>query len=128
MEIISALGVIATAIIGVALLAMLIATFFMWIGAKIAGVKNATFGKSFIAAIGSAFLTWVLSLALSFFPPVGPPIGFLIGLILVVFIIKGAYDTTFGKALLVSAFHLLAEIAAIVIGLLTFAGALIQFI
>jgi hypothetical protein len=128
MEIISTLGVIATAIIGIALLAMLIASFFMWVGAKIAGVKNATFGKSFIAAIGSAFLTWILSLSLSFFPPVGPPIGFLIGLFLVVFIIKGAYNTTFGKALLVWVFHLLAEIVAIVIGILTFGSVLIQFV
>ena len=128
MEPLSAIGVIATAIVGVAVLALLIATFFMWLGAKMAGVKNATFGRSFIAALGSAFITWFLSLALSFFPPVGPPIGFFVGLILVVFVIKGAYDTNFGKALLVWIFHLLAEIAAIVIGLLTFAGVLMQFV
>ena len=117
---------VSTAVLGVAILAMLIATFFMWIGAKMAGVKKATFGRSFIAALGSAFLTWLLSLSLSFFPPFGPPIGFVIGLILVIFIIMGAYDTTFGKALLVWLFHLLAEIAAIVIGILTFAGVLVQ--
>ncbi len=113
---------------GVAVLAMFIATFFMWLGAKMAGVQKATFGRSFIAAMGSAFLTWILSLSLSFFPPIGPPIGFLIGLILVIFVIMGAYDTHFGKALLVWLFHLLAEIAAIVIGILTFAGILVQFI
>jgi len=93
-----------------------------------AGVKKATFGRSFVAALGSAFVTWVLSLSLSFFPPFGPPIGFFIGLILVLFIIMGAYDTTFGKALLVWLFHLLAEIAAIVIGVLTFAGVLVQLV
>ncbi len=107
---------------------MLIATFFMWLGAKMAGVEKATFWRSFIAAMGSAFLTWILSLSLSFFPPIGPPIGFLIGLVLVIFVIKGAYDTNFGKALLVWLFHLLAEIAAIVIGVLTFAGVLVQFV
>lgn len=128
MDIISTFTAISTAVLGIAVLAMLIATFFMWIGAKMAGVEKATFGRSFIAALGSAFLTWILSLALSFFPPVGPPIGFLIGLILVIFVIKGAYDTNFGKALLVWVFHLLAEIAAIIIGILTFAGALIQFV
>jgi len=128
MDMISTLVAISTAVLGVAVLAMLIATFFMWIGAKMAGVEKATFGRSFIAALGSAFLTWILSFSLSFFPPVGPPIGFLIGLILVIFVIKGAYDTNFGKALLVWVFHLLAEIAAIIIGILTFAGALIQFV
>jgi hypothetical protein len=128
MEMLSTIGVVATAILGIAVLALLIATFFMWIGAKMAGVKKATFGRSFIAALASAFLTWFLSLALSFFPPIGPPIGFLIGLVLVVFVIKGAYDTNFGKALLVWVFHLLAEIAAIIIGLLTFAGVLMQFV
>ncbi|RTZ93681.1 MAG: hypothetical protein DSY91_01655 [Deltaproteobacteria bacterium] len=128
MEPLSALAVIATAILGIAVLAMLIATLFMWIGAKLAGVEKATFGRSFIAAIGSAFLTWILSLIFSLFPPVGLPVGFVIGLILVIFVIMGAYDTSFGKALLVWLFHLLAEIAAIIIGVLTFAGILIQFV
>lgn len=108
---------------------MLIATLFMWLGAKMAGVKKATFGRSFIAAVGSAFLTWILSLlSLSFFPLVGPPIGFIIGLVLVIFVVMGAYDTTFGKALLVWLFHLLAEIAAIAIGAFTFAGVLMRFV
>ena len=113
-----------TAILGVAALAMIIATFFMWLAAKMAGVEKATFGRSFIAAIASAFLTWLFSLTFSFFPPFGFPIGFFIGLILVIFVIMGAYNTSFGKALLVWLFHLLAEIAAIVIGILTFAGVL----
>ncbi len=128
MELAATLGVIVSAIVGVACLALLIATFFMWLGAKIVGVEKATFLRSFLAAFGSAFLTWFLSLVLVFLPPGGPVIGFFVGLVLVVFVIKGAYDTDFGKALLVWIFHLLAEIAAIVIGFLTFAGVLMRLV
>jgi len=65
------LGAIVGAIIGIAALAMVIASFFMWVGAKLAGVENATFGRSIVAAIGAAFITWVISLVFSIIPVIG---------------------------------------------------------
>lgn len=112
-------------ITGIAFLAVLIASFFLWIGAKIAGVKEATFGKSILAAIGAEFVIWIISLVLSIIPVIGTVIGFIVGLILAIFVIKGIYDTSFGKALAAWIFGAIAQVVAIGIGAATFARALL---
>lgn len=119
------LGIIA----GIAGVAMLFSIFFMWLGAKMILVENATFGRSFLAAIGSVFFTWVASIILAIILPiVGMKLGFLLGLILTIFFIQRIYKTTFGKACLVWVFHILAEAVAILLAILTFAGAFIAVV
>jgi len=121
MEIIAAL---AASLIGIAIIAAVIAGFFMLIGAKIACVENATLGKSIIAAIASSFITWIVALVFSIVPLIGTIVGFIVGLFLALLAIKGVYNTSFAKALLVWIFNILAQVAAIIIGFLFFAGAI----
>lgn len=117
------IGAILGAVVGMFIIATIIAAFLMWLGAKLAKIENATFGKAILAALVAAAITWVLSLLFSFIPVVGTMLGLIIGLILTIFAIKAIFSTTFGKAALVWVFHIIAEIIAIIIGLVTFAGA-----
>lgn len=119
------IGAMLGTIIGMMIIATIIAAFFMWVGAKMAGVRNATFFKSIIAALGSAFITWFISLVFSVVPVFGTILGFIIGLFFAILVIKASYSTTIGKALLVWIFHIIAEIIAIIIGVMTFAGGLL---
>lgn len=119
------IGSIFLVVLGVFAIAALISTFFIWLGAKIAGIKDAGFGNSLLAAIGAAFVTWLISLIFAAATGIWAIVGFVIGLILSIFVIQGAYKTTFGKALLAWIFHVLAEIIAILIATATFAGVLL---
>jgi hypothetical protein len=117
------------AVIGVLLglfaLGAVLAGFFIWIGAKMAGVENAGFGKSIIAALGSSFIAWFMATILSIVPVIGTFLGLVLGLLFSIFVIKGVFSTSFGKAFLVWIFHVIAQILAVVIGVMTFAGVLI---
>lgn len=110
------------------LIAVLVGTFFMWIGAKLAGVKKAGFGNSFLAALGSALVTWLISALFAGVAGIGAIIGFFIGLLLSLLVIKAVYKIDWGKAFLVWVCHLLAEGLTIFIGVVTFASALLTLI
>ena len=107
-------------LIGVAVLAAFIAGFFIWVGAKLAGINNTTIGKSVLAAIACSLSLWFLT-GVFFFLPV---IGFFIGQFICLWIIKNIFDTTFGKALLAWIFHFAAQVIAIIIAVATFATGL----
>jgi hypothetical protein len=106
-----------------ALIAIFLASFFMWIGAKIARVGNATFGRSIVAAVGSGFITWLVSIVFDYIPETPFIIGFIVGLFLTIIIIKAAYSTSFGKALLVWIFGVIAEIIALLLALIVISAA-----
>jgi len=115
-------------LLGVVVLAALLAGLFMWIGAKLARVPGATFGKAILAGIASAFASWLMTAVFSVVPVIGTLVGFLAGLLLSAFVIQAVFDTSLEKALLVWVFHLLAEILVIVIALATFAGGLLSYL
>lgn len=77
---------------------ILIGAFFLWLGAKIAGIENNTFGKAIGAFVLSMIVVYVISLIFSFIPLIGTILGFIIGLILSILIVKGIYKTSSGKA------------------------------
>jgi hypothetical protein len=106
-----------------AIIAIFIASFFMWLGAKIARVENSTFGRSIVAAVASGFITWLLSIIFIQIPSMSNITGFIIGLILTIIVIKAAYGTSFGKALLVWIFQIISEVIALVIGIIVFSSA-----
>jgi hypothetical protein len=118
------IGAILGAVVGIFIITTIIAAFFMWIGAKLAKVEKATFGKAILAALAAAAITWVLFLLFNFIPVVGPMLGLIIGLILTIFAIKAIFSTTFGKAALVWLFNIIAVIIAGAIGAATFGAAL----
>ncbi len=108
------------AVIIVAIIAAVVGGFFMWVGAHLAGVRRATFGKSIAAAVLAALVTWVITGIFSFLPVHGNIIGFLIGVIFSVYVIRGVYSVRVGKALLVWIFYIIAQFVAIlVVGLVS---------
>ena len=103
-----------------ALIAVLVASFFMWLGAKIAGVERSTYGRSMVAAIAAAFVTWLVSWVGTQIPSMPRVIGFVVGLVLTLIVIQAAYSTRFGKALLVWIFNVIAQVIAGVLAFVLF--------
>jgi len=117
-------GVLFLLVVGVVVVATAVSALFIWIGAKIAGVQNATFMKSFWAALVSSVLIWVLAAVIN-----AP--GWIVGLLVSLVVIKMMFDTTWGKALLAWIFHGVAQfvillfVVLILIGMGVAVGALL---
>jgi hypothetical protein len=97
------------------LFAVIIGGFFMWIAAKIARVERSSFGRAMLAAIGTSLVLFIMTLITSFIPILGNAVGFIVGLLLQIFVIKGAFDTSTGKAVLVWVFNIVASIVAVLL-------------
>ena len=108
------------AMVATGIIAILIASFFMWLGAKIAGVHYSRFGRAVVAAVASGFITWLVYYIFWQIPGKNTIIGFIIGLILTIIVIKAAFSTSFGKALLVWIFQILSEAIAVFLGFILF--------
>ena len=119
------IGTIIGAIFGIAVLEVILSALFLMIGAKVAKIENATFGRSVLASLGAALVTWIIAIVFSILPVIGTVIGFLLGVLLSLFVIKGVFSTTIQKAFLAWVFNILAKIIAIVIAIMTFASALL---
>ena len=116
------LEIIGGAIIGIFILSILISGFFMWLGAKMAGIKKSTFGRAILAAIAASLITYIVSAVFSVLPVIGTILGFFIGLLLSLFAIKSVFNTTFGRAFLAWIFNIVAQILAVIIGAALFVG------
>jgi hypothetical protein len=103
-----------------AIIAVLVASFFMWLGAKIARVERSSYGRSMVAAVAAAFVTWLVSYVGAQIPSMPRVIGFVVGLVLTIVVIQAAYSTRFGKALLVWIFNLIAQVIAGVLAFVLF--------
>ena len=112
------------ALLGLLVLWVLLSAFFIWIGAKMAFIPKASFGRAIMAAIACGMGSFLLSGVLLFLPPIGPILGQVIGIMLSLFIIKAIFETSFGKALLAWIFQIFAVIIAFVVCFLTFGAAL----
>lgn len=121
------LGMTFVSLVEVFVIALVFSALFIWAGASMAKVKSANFGKSFMAALASSIITWVITALFAGITGIGSIIGFLIGLFLTILVIKTIFKTDWGKALLVWIFHIVAEVLAIIVGSLTFAGTMTLF-
>ena len=118
------------AFLGVLLLGVLIGGFFVWLGAKMARVERGTFGRAILAAlaatVASGLVSWLFSLfGDGLFLSV---IGALVGLVVVLWVFKSIFDTSWGKAFLIWLFQVIAIVITLVIAGLTFATALVGII
>ncbi|CAD5244599.1 MULTISPECIES: hypothetical protein [Thermococcus] len=109
-------GMGAVAILGF-LLALFIAALFLWMAAKLIGIKNASLGKAMVAILGGGILAAIVgSLVGAVLGPLGPIAAFLTNL----WVIKAVFDTDWLRAFLV--WVLSAVIAGIVMGILALLG------
>ena len=83
------------------LLYVLIGAVVIHFAAKLAGVKNVSFGKAVKACIATIILSIIIGLVFSILPLIGTILGFLISLFLTLLIFKSIYETGWGRALLI---------------------------
>jgi len=114
------------AALGLLVLWVLFSAFFIWIGAKMAFIPKASFGRAVMTAIACGMGSFFLSGILLFLPGIGPLLGQIIGIVLSLFIIKAMFDTSFGKALLAWMFQIFAVVIALLVCFLTFGGVLFR--
>ncbi|MCD6454472.1 MAG: hypothetical protein J7L62_04140 [Candidatus Aminicenantes bacterium] len=91
-----------------------VAAFFLWLGAKIAQIKNAGFGKALLAT----FLGFIAGIILRLVPA----IGWLLGIIAYIVIIKYVFATDWIKALIAWAVSFV--ITVVLFAIFAFAGLL----
>ena len=106
-------GLALTSVIVLFVVWLVIASFFVWFGVKVAGVdsRKRTWGNAIMAVI----LMLVLSFLLGY---VGGTIGFVLGIIGAIAIIKYIYTTSWGKAIIAWVFMVIAVIiVGVVLGI-----------
>jgi hypothetical protein len=109
------LGVLTIGAIGalgilVILVALFIAGFILYLGAKLVGIKNATIGKSIIAVVGGGILAGILGII--------PVLGWILGIIAYIWVIKVVFDTSWIKAFLA---WIMTFVVAVIIAVILFA-------
>lgn len=107
------------------ILMVLLGGLFMWIAAKIARVEGATFVRALAASIGAAFVSVLVAFLFNLVPVIGNLFGFILGLVLSIVVIKAAFRTSFGQALLVWIFNLIATFIAVVLAAMISASSLV---
>ncbi len=107
-----------------ALLVVVLDSFFLHVGAKLAGVRKASFGTAVKASVACALATLLLAIVFSWIPVAGTAVGFLIGLGLTILVLQASYKTSFGKAFLLWIFNVAAQILAVILGAMLFSGVL----
>jgi len=107
-----------------AVIAVILNSFFLHVGAKMAGVRRATFGRAVKASIACALSTLLLAMIFSWVPVGGTAVGFLIGLGLTILVLQASYSTSFGKAFLLWLFNVAAQIIAVIAGTFLLTGIL----
>ena len=122
------MGIFATfgiGIIFVFILMVIIGGLLMWVAAKIARVEKSSFGRAMAAAVAASFVTVLASFLFKLIPVLGDLFGFIAGLVLAILVIKAVFGTSFGKALVVWIFHLVATGVAVVLATMIMASSLL---
>lgn len=122
------MGIFATFGIGIIfafILMVIVGGFFMWVAAKIARVENSSFLRAITAAIATSFVTVLVSFIFKLVPVLGDFFGFIAGLVIAILIVKAVFRTSFGKALVVWMFHLVAVFIAIILAAMIMASSLL---
>ena len=115
---------LATTFLLIIVVNVLFGTFFIWLGAKMAKVHDITFGKCVLTAIGAALVTNIIGWVFASFTGILALIGWFIGLLLSILVIRAIFKLTWKKGFLVWLFHVFAELIAVVVIVLIFGGAL----
>ena len=99
---IAAMGLMAVLVI---LIALVIAGFFLMLGAKFAGIEEATLGKSMIAVVGGGILALLIGRI--------PVIGWILGIIVYIWVIKTVFNTDWIKATIAWLMTIIVEILVV---------------
>ncbi|NJF25971.1 hypothetical protein [Thermococcus sp. Bubb.Bath] len=81
---------------GVLFISLLISAYFLFIGAKLAGIRDPTLGKAFVAMIGGGVVFVVIAAVFFFLPG----INVLLALLAALWVVKVVFNTGWLRALL----------------------------
>jgi len=87
------------------LIALVIAGFFLMLGAKFAGIEGANLGKSMIAVVGGGILALLTGWM--------PVIGWILGIIAYIWVIKTVFNTEWIKATIAWLMTIIVEILVV---------------
>lgn len=98
------LGLLAIGIAGLIalLIALVIAGFVLYLGAELAGIKKASLGKSIVAVVGGGILAGILFII--------PVLGWILGIIAYIWVIKVVFDTNWLRATLAFLMAIIIEV------------------
>lgn len=103
-------------------LSFLIASLFIWVGAKIARINNSTLKRAYLAAIAASFTTYFMTILLSALPAISTILSFFIGVFLCLFVIKRVFRSTIRQAFMIWIFNTVAQVLTVFIGASLFIG------
>ena len=106
------------------ILMVIIGGLLMWVAAKIARVEKSSFGRAIAAGVAVSFVEIFVAFLFNLVPVFGNLFGFIVGLVISILVIKAVFATSFGKALLVWIFNLVAAFAAILLAAMLMASSL----
>ena len=121
------MGIFASFGIGIVfafILMVIVGGLLMWVAAKIAKVEKSSFGRAMAAAVAASFVEIFVAFLFNLVPVFGNLFGFILGLVITIFVIKVVFGTSFGKALLVWIFNLVAAFVAIALAAMIMASSL----
>ncbi len=99
-------------IIGV-IISFLTLALFIWFGAKVASIKNASYGKAFSAAIAITIFITIINIVFMTLNIVSNGIiGVLITILIAIWVIKSIFSTNWGKAFIAWIFSIVGAILA----------------
>ncbi|WP_456367256.1 hypothetical protein [Thermococcus sp.] len=103
------MGLGALGLLGVLvfLVALFIAAIFLYLGAKLVGIEEATFGRSVIAVLGGGILALLLAVV--------PVIGKLLSVIGYIWVIKVVFNTSWLRAFLAWIMTMVVTIVAVLV-------------
>ena len=90
----------------------------MHIGAKLAKIENATFGQSIVSALLVTIVTSIIAAPFSIVPVVGTLSGIIIAMLLSALILKGIYNTSYGKAFLALILYMIVTAITLYMGII----------
>ena len=99
-------------LIGISFFGLFIVAAAMFMGARLAGIRTATFGQSFIASVAASLTTFASLQAASGIGGLGGAAVAVGGAALVVYLIRVIFGTTTGKALVTYLVNVLVQMIA----------------
>lgn len=127
MVILESLEALGSLFFALLLISFFFATFFIWIGIKISGIRNIKFRKTLLASAAVSFIIYIMGLIFYILPILNTLLGFFVGLVLSLFLFKSLFRLTYREISVVWMFNAIAQISAVIIGAYLFIGGIEDF-
>jgi hypothetical protein len=127
MAILESLEALGSLFFALLLINIFFATFFIWVGMKISGIKNIKFKKILLAAATISFIINIMGLIFSILPILNTLLGFFVGIVLSLFLLKSLFRLAYKEILVVWMFNVMAQIFAVILGAYLFIGGIEDF-